>query len=71
MHSWTVAKVINDTGNDYVTVVFLESARFYRLKRANPGFAGYLARLQQAEKGAAQVKVQLTEPNGQLIDSVQ
>lgn len=71
MLTLTVAKVIEDENKDYVTVVFLESARFYKLMRSDAGFKEYLAKLKKAEKNSSAVKVRLVEPYGEIIEAVE
>lgn len=71
MHTWTVAKVIENKNNNYIKVVFLESARFYRLMRDNSNFNIYLSVLKKAERHNSKVKVRLTEPHGDNIEQVE
>ena len=71
MHNWTVAKVIEDKKNDYIKVIFLESARFYKLMRDNANLNTYLSILKKAEKNNSSVKVRLTEPHGDIIEHVE
>ena len=40
----TVAHIREPEGRDYCEVVFLESARFYRLGKANPAFSEIIGR---------------------------
>jgi len=71
MHTWTVAKVIDTENEGFQKVVFLESARFYKLMRNNKNFAAYLAILKDAEENKSKVKVRLTEPHGDIIEHVE
>ena len=66
----TVAKVWERQEAAFVEVVFLESARFYKLARENPGFREALALLQQASADGMAVEVELTEPHGDIIQDV-
>jgi hypothetical protein len=71
MHTWTVAKVIDDKNNDFIKVVFLESARFYKLMRNKADFNKELSILKKAEKGNSAVKVRFAEPHGDIIKDVE
>ncbi len=71
MKTLTVAKVIDAPENDYLKVLFLESARIYKLMRNNADFQMYYKILEKAEKNNSSVKVRLTEPQGDIIESVE
>ena len=71
MHTWTVAKVVETKDADFQKVVFLESARFYKLMRSNKNFDCSLGILREAEKNQSTVKVWLTEPHGDIIERVE
>jgi hypothetical protein len=60
----TVAAV---RGSDHVEVLFLESARVYRLDRARPDFDELLGRLQEGRR----VRVTTAPPDGEVIEDVQ
>jgi hypothetical protein len=64
----TVAQV-RTAGAD-VEVMFFESARIYRLQRANPAFEAALRELQGAAASGAHVAVLLAAPHGEVIESV-
>ena len=63
----TVARVRGHEEEDHVEVLFLESARIYRLPRARPDFDELLGRLREGET----VQVAFTPPDGDVIDDVQ
>ena len=67
----TVARVREPSGANHVEVVFLESARFYRLFRTNPHYAILLKRLQDAIAKGRGARVRLTSPHGDIIEDVQ
>jgi hypothetical protein len=66
----TVAHIREDAQPDVVEVMFLESARFYRLPRSSPNFNALLERLREAEETQKQVDIALTSPGGDLIEDV-
>jgi hypothetical protein len=50
----TVADIRETTADDYVEVIFLESARFYKLFRENPAFGDTMTSLRESlAKGRA------------------
>jgi hypothetical protein len=63
----TVAHVREQTGADAVEVMFLESARFYRLLRTNPKFDIILAQLRAANAEQRSLQITLTRPEGEII----
>ena len=66
----TAVRIIDLDGTESVEVIFLESARFYRLLRKNPAFDSLVAVLQDAiEKGAA-VEVRTTSIAGDVIEDI-
>ena len=67
----TVAHVRERPGLDVVEVMFLESARPFRLSRSHEHFDRLLSALQASEAEARSVRVTLTSPNGGDIDEVQ
>ena len=67
----TVARVREPSGADHVEVVFLESARFYKLFRTHPHYETLLERLQDASAKGRGVRVRLTSPHGDIIEDVQ
>ena len=66
----TVAHIREPEGRDYCEVVFLESARFYRLLRANPAFGEIIGRLRNAMSMGRPVKVVLAAVNSDVIEDV-
>jgi hypothetical protein len=71
MQTWTVAKVIDDPQNRYLKVMFLESARIYKLMRDNADYDRSSRLLEKAGKDNASVKVLFTEPHGDIIKNVE
>ena len=67
----TVARVREQDKADHVEVVFLESARFYKLFRTNPQYDALLERLRDALATGRGVRVRLSFPNGDIIEDVQ
>jgi hypothetical protein len=67
----TVAHIREPEGRDYCEVVFLESARFYRLSKANPGFGEVIETLRKAMAMGRPVKVVLATVDGEVIEGVQ
>jgi hypothetical protein len=63
----TVANIREPEGEDYVEVVFLESARFYRLNRSNPDFGTIRERLEGARGAGQTIPVVLEKPFGEVI----
>ncbi|HEV2804155.1 MAG TPA: hypothetical protein VGW57_04400 [Chthoniobacterales bacterium] len=63
----TVAHVREQTAADAVEVMFLESARFYRLLRTNPKFDVILAQLRAAIAEQRSLQITLTRPEGDII----
>lgn len=66
----TVAHIREDAQPDVVEVMFLESARFYRLPRSSPNFNALLACLREAEETRNPVQIALVSPGGDLIADV-
>jgi hypothetical protein len=67
----TVAHVRERPGLDVVEVMFLESARTFRLTRSHEHFHRVLSALRAAEAEGRSVRVTLTIPNGGDIDEVE
>ena len=63
----TVANIRDDPSADHVDVVFLESARFYRLDRSNPGFEQAIHLLRRAMEEGGVVNVGLESQHSDLI----
>ena len=71
MITYHTAKVMEHADQDYIEVVFLESARFYRLPKKTKGYEDFLKLLKEAEKKQSAVKIKLTVPNGDVIEKVE
>ncbi len=63
----TVALIREPAGVEMVEVAFSESARFYRLLRANPEFKRILAVLREAKEKKRAVLVAMEPPQGAVI----
>lgn len=63
----TVAHIREDAEPDAVEVMFLESARFYRLLRTNPNFDAILAQLHHALPQHQPLQITLTRAEGDII----
>jgi hypothetical protein len=66
----TVAQIRSRGNTDYVEVLFLESARIYKLLKDQPNFDELLNRLQAAERDGRPVRVAPASPHGDVIDDV-
>ena len=66
----TVASIRERPGADSIRVAFLESARFYELPRAHPGFERMLALLREAREKGHAVKVRLPSVGSGVIEEV-
>ena len=66
----TVARVREPPGAGHVEVMFYESARFYRLSRANPSFAASLRLLEEAAATGRQVAIGLASAESDVIVDV-
>jgi hypothetical protein len=66
----TVAQIREQNKADHVEVVFLESARFYKLFRTNPQYDALLERLRNALENSRSLQVRLMSPNGDIIEDV-
>ena len=67
----TPAHVREPSGAEFVEVVFLESARFYRLFKENKAFQRILRGLNQAAEKHGKVRVFLNVPEGGVIEDVE
>ena len=67
----TAAHVRDPAAAEFVEVVFLESARFYKLYRKNKTFQRILHELRQAAEQHGKVRVFLNVPDGDVIEDVQ
>ncbi|MGQ0641568.1 MAG: hypothetical protein ACT4P6_12510 [Gemmatimonadaceae bacterium] len=68
-HEMTVARVRERP--DHVDVVFLESARIYKLSRAHPRLDSILAQLRNALERRRVVRVQVASNGDATIEDVQ
>jgi hypothetical protein len=66
----TVARVRNGEGTAQTEVLFLESARVYRLLEEQPGFREFLDRLQSAETSGCAVSVGFRSLESDVIEYV-
>jgi hypothetical protein len=67
----TVANIRDRAGAEYVEVVFLESARFFRLLRKNPTFDDSYKRLREAIGKGRVLQVGLASPESDLIEEIE
>jgi hypothetical protein len=63
---FTVAGVRGSAEVDHVEVLFLESARIYRLEKTRPDFDELIGRLREGER----VRIALAPPDGSAIRDV-
>lgn len=66
----TVAHIREDAQPDAVEIMFLESARFYRLPRSAPNFNALLKCLREAAQTQRPVEIAVTSPGSDLIEDV-
>jgi hypothetical protein len=66
----TVAHIREDAQPDMVEVMFLESTRFYRLRRSAPNFGPFLERLRVARQKREPVEIAVASPGSDLIADV-
>lgn len=66
----TVAHIREREGPEYVQVLFLESARFYKLPKGHPSFEEILVQLRDAMTKRRVVQVGLASPDGDVIEDV-
>lgn len=57
--------------DDHLEVMFLESARFYKLPTANPGFERVADFLRNAAETRQVLRITLSSPDGDIIEDVQ
>jgi hypothetical protein len=67
----TPAHVREPPATDYVEVVFLESARFYKLFKKNPAFNQIVNLLRDAMNENHTVQIRCTSPHGDVIEEVE
>jgi hypothetical protein len=63
----TVASIRKRIGAESVDVLFLESARFYKLSRAHPDFDRILGELEDAQKSRRVLKVRLASLDSEVL----
>ena len=66
----TVANIRDEAESDHVAVVFLESARFYRLDRNHPGFDKAMSILRDALEQQRTIKIGLESLDTDVICEV-
>lgn len=66
----TVAHIREPEGADYLEVVFLESARFYRLLRQNPKYDEIVRLLRDAMAKGRVLKVRCASLDSDVIEEV-
>jgi hypothetical protein len=67
----TVAHIRQPKEADHFEVMFLESARFYRLLKKNPQHLELLSLLQASKRKRHTVKVGFAAPGSDVIEDVQ
>lgn len=67
----TVAHVREPSGKDFVEVMFLQSARIFRLSRLHDRFDRLLSTLREAEAAGRSVRITVSSPHGGEIDDVE
>ena len=67
----TVANIRGRKDSDYVEVIFLESARFYRLSTANSGFERIMEHLRDALAERRVLHVRLASPDSDVIEEIE
>jgi hypothetical protein len=58
------------THKDHAEVMFVESARIYRLLRDNPVYEETLCKLRAVSGSGRRVRVRFDKPNGEIIERV-
>ncbi len=66
-----VAHIREPEGAKYLEVMFLESARFYKLSRQHPEFARMLRQLGEAKEKKCAVRVLMDVLEGDVIKDVE
>ena len=67
----TPAQVREFPGADFIEVVFLESARFYKLFRKTPAFDEIVDLLHDAISKHHTVQIRSASPHGDVIEAVE
>lgn len=63
----TAVQIREPDGADHAEVIFLESARFYRLQKENPAFDSMIAELRDAIEKGLDVEVRLASLTSDII----
>ena len=66
----TVAEIRRHEDRDYVHVVFLTSARFYKLMKTNPNFVSILELLESARATESVLNIVLASVDSDVIEDV-
>ncbi|MCI0412324.1 hypothetical protein L0222_05915 [bacterium] len=66
-----VGRLREPEGTDYVEVMFLESARIYRVAKENPGFEKILTLLRDAGSNRRILRIRFASPQSDFIEDVQ
>jgi hypothetical protein len=66
----TVVQIRTHKDRNYVDVVFLESARFYKLMKTNPNFGSILEQLEGAQESGAARNIVLASVDSDVIEDV-
>lgn len=66
-HKMKVARVYEKKPEGYHEVIFLESARYYKLLCSNESYQSYLSLLKEAEKKKTTLFIKFTKINGDTI----
>lgn len=66
----TVAHIRDGSSPDHVEIIFLESARFYTLKKNHPEFGLIMSILSEAQLKKNAVKVYLSSLDSDIIENV-
>jgi len=66
----TVARVMDKPQEGYTEVIFLESARYYKLLHSNAHYSAYLLLLKDSGKNKSALEVRFTRTNGDTIEAV-
>lgn len=64
----TVAHIREPAQGAFVEVMFLESARFYRLLRVNPDFDAILERLRGGMREGRILEIKVASPESDVIE---
>jgi hypothetical protein len=67
----TPAHIREPPAADYVEVVFLESARFYKLFKKTPAFDQIADLLRDAIDNNHAVQIRCTSPHGDVIEAIE